>query len=111
MLNNGDSEQSADNIQTGEDKDNSQSFSPEQLKDLSSDQPEDFELSEAELGQISGGPSGGNWFKLKQDVPKYSYPQIRDGIGPGNYVPYLWVAVLSNLINWAATLNKEFYYA
>ncbi len=70
MLNNRDNEQPADNSQAGETKDNSHSFSPEQLKDLSSDQPEDFELSEAELGQISGGPSGHPWFKLKQDVPK-----------------------------------------
>ena len=70
MLNNSDSEQPANNIQTGEAKDNSQSFSPEQLKELSSDQPEDFELSEAELGQISGGPTGHPWFKLKQEAPK-----------------------------------------
>ena len=70
MLNNRDNEQPDDNSQTGDKKDNSQSFSPEQLKDLSSGQPEDFELSEAELGQISGGPTGPNWFKLKQDVPK-----------------------------------------
>jgi hypothetical protein len=70
MLNNRDSEQPADNSQVGDKKDNLQSFSPEQLKDLSSEQPEDFELSEGELGQISGGPGGHPWFKLKQDVPK-----------------------------------------
>ena len=70
MLNNSDNEQSADDTQAGETKYNSQSFSPEQLKDLSSGQPEDFELSEAELGHISGGPTGPNWFKFKQDVPK-----------------------------------------
>jgi hypothetical protein len=69
MLNNSDSEQS-DNAQRVVTKDNSQSFSPEQLKDLSSAQPGDIELSEAELGQISGGPRGPSWFKLKQDVPK-----------------------------------------
>ena len=70
MLNNSDNEQPADNTQAGETKDNSQSFSPEQLKEFSSDQPEDFELSEAELGRISGGPVGNNWFKLTQEGPK-----------------------------------------
>ncbi len=70
MLNNSDNEQPDDNIQIGENKDNSQSFSPKQLKDLSSTQPENFELSEAELGQISGGPRGPNWFKLTPEGPK-----------------------------------------
>jgi hypothetical protein len=59
-----------ENAQTEENKDSAESFSPEELKDLSSGQPEDYELSEGELDQISGGPSGHNWFKLKQDVPK-----------------------------------------
>ena len=65
-----DDSQQPPNARTGETKDNSESFSPEQLKELSSDQPEDFELSEAELGQISGGPTGHPWFKLKQEAPK-----------------------------------------
>ena len=69
MSNDSDSEQS-DNAPVVESKDNSQSFSPKQLKDLSSGQPEDFELSEAELVQISGGPKGPNWFKSDQEVPK-----------------------------------------
>lgn len=64
-----DSEQPG-NIPASENKDNPQSFSPEQLKELSSAQPQDFELGEAELGQISGGPSGHPWFKLQQDTPK-----------------------------------------
>jgi bacteriocin-like protein len=64
-----DSEQ-PENAQSEENKDNPQSFSPEELKGLSSDQPEDFELSDSELSEISGGPNGHNWFRLKQEVPK-----------------------------------------
>ena len=30
-------------------------------------------------------------------VAKYSYLQIGDGIGLDNYIPHLWVAVLSDL--------------
>jgi hypothetical protein len=69
MLNDSDSEQPAD-PRIGETKDNPQSFSLEQLKDLSSEEPQDFELSEGELGQISGGPSGHPWLKLEQESPK-----------------------------------------
>ena len=53
-----------------ENKDKSQSFSPKKLKDLSSEESEDFELSEGELGKISGGPRGPSWFKLEQAVPE-----------------------------------------
>ncbi len=64
-----DSEQ-PDNVPTFENKDSSQSFSPTQLKELSSNQPEDFELTEGEMGQISGSPQGPNWFKQKQEGSK-----------------------------------------
>ena len=56
--------------QTGEHKDNPQSFTPAQLKDLSSEEGEDLELSEGELGRISGGLSGHPWFKLEQESLK-----------------------------------------
>lgn len=64
-----DSEQSAKSlIET--DKKNAQSFTLDVLKDLSSTQPEDFDLSEDALGQISVGPRGPGWFKLEQEGPK-----------------------------------------
>ena len=69
MLNDSDSEQPA-NPQVGKTNDNPQSFSPRQLKDVSSAEPQDFELSEGELGEISGGPKGPSWFKLEQAVPE-----------------------------------------
>ena len=64
-----DSEQ-LDNAPTFENKDSSQSFSPTKLKELSSNQPEDFELTEGEMGQISDGPQGHPWFKQKQEGSK-----------------------------------------